>query len=181
MKSLARTAVAASCVAAAASSACAECPRDFRGIHDGDTLKTTIASLDSSMASSLGPSCGALGDLQAGAVLTTAASVTQGSPGDGCFNSLSLAPRALTTGSFEAAQGGGTTLRLPSGCTGDYAVYFQSSDPSSSFLDNSPTSLGPPWRLVRRFQTTADPSPCFPGVTPPLLCTDAFVGQNVRE
>ncbi|MBV9946634.1 MAG: hypothetical protein JOZ69_07290 [Myxococcales bacterium] len=172
---------AAACLLAAVAGACScGCPREFRGIHDGDTIATTIVANDSARALAVSPTpgCGSLGDLPEGAVLTSRASVSSTTNTGGCFEVLTLTPRALTTGIVSAAGSGRAALRLPDGCTGNVVVYFQSPSETSSFLDDGP---GAEWWLVRRFEVTGDPVACFGAMSPPAVCLDAFLGTNARE
>ena len=166
---------------------CRNCPKELRGISDGDTIETTIVSDDaavlaSARAGSSGtPSCGALGDLQPGAVLTSTASVVNDDGAESCFDVLTLTPRTLSTGAF-APMTSGATLTLPDGCTGQFDVYFQSSDLTSSFLDNDAGPDGQAaWWLVRRFQVEGDPALCFSTGPAPATCIDAFIAENVRR
>ena len=161
------------------------CPKDFRGIGDGDTIQTTVVSnvTAETLFGSTQPSCGDLGDLPASAVFTSVASVVADkNGGQSCFMILTIKPRTLTTGTFESTVSGTTVLKMQNGCTGQFDAYFQSSSEASSLLDNGAGSRDPSWRLIRRFQTTGDASLCFPGGTPaPATCVDAFVGQNIRK
>lgn len=127
------------------------------------------------------PSCGGLGDLPPGAVLTSTASVVNDQGAESCFDVLTMTPRALSTGTL-APMSSGATLQLPDGCTGQLDVYFQSPNEDSSFLDDDAGTDGQPgWWLIRRFQVEDDPTPCFPTVPAPATCIDAFIAENVRR
>ena len=157
------------------------CPKEFRGIHDGDTIQTTIVSNDSLGAfGNAAVTCGTLNDLPMGAVLTSKASVSAPSGSEGCFNELTLAPRTITTGTFTTTPVGSTQLQLPNGCTGLFVVYFQSPN-ESSFLDDGVTDAGVAWWLIRRFEVTGSPGPCFGDASAPGVCIDAFIAKNVRQ
>ncbi|HEY4016453.1 MAG TPA: hypothetical protein VGM06_24125 [Polyangiaceae bacterium] len=172
---------------AAATLDCQNCPKELRGISDGDTIETTIVSNDTAAVASVlaaggaTPSCGGLGDLPAGAVLTSTASVVNDQGAESCFDVLSLTPRTVSTGTLSPASTG-AVLQLPSGCSGQFDVYFQSPDDTSSFLDDDPSDGGQPaWWLMRRFEVEGDPSLCFSTGDAPATCIDAFLAKNVRR
>jgi hypothetical protein len=166
---------------------CQSCPKGLRGISDGDTIVTTIVSADEAALVSARsgadatPSCGDLGDLPPGAVLTSSASVVDDQGAESCFEVLTVTPRTLSTGTV-TPMSSGATLLLPDGCTGRIDVYFQSPNDTSSFLDSDPGDGGQAaWWLVRRFQVTGDPSLCFSTSLAPATCVDAFIAENVRR
>ena len=159
--------------------AACSCPSEYRGIHDGDTIETTISAIASEEVLGAGYGCGALGDLAAGTRLVTRASVVADhGGGNACFNILSLTPLSITTGSFEIQDDGTRVLRLADECTGRFSVNLQSSSPTSSFLDNSGS---PPWWLIRTFEVTANTAQCFPNGTLSATCMDAFTASNARQ
>jgi hypothetical protein len=170
---------------------CQDCPKEFRGISDGDTIETTIVSNDAAViatvlaAGGTTPSCGDLGDLPPGAVLTSTATVVNDQGAESCFDVLTLTPRTVSTGVL-AAESSGAMLQLSNGCAGQFDVYFQSPNDTSSFLDDDTAAEAadggqPGWWLVRRFQVEGDPSLCFPTTTAPATCFDAFIATNVRR
>jgi hypothetical protein len=163
-----------------------DCPDNFRGVHDGDVIQSTItgpytgASRQALFATSSGdtsipPSCGDLGDLPDGAVLTSTATLEE--PGDGCAYGVRLVPVGLSTGTLTPSASGGAHLQLPGGCAGTLQISFGSSSPDVSYIDNSAPAT---WWIVRAFQPQGDATLCFPGTTPPASCIDAFTAIDAR-
>jgi hypothetical protein len=155
------------------------CPRDVRGLHEGDTLHTTIVGpatgVDPGLLFGPGmapPSCHGLPDLPTGAVLTSVVKLL--GPGDDCADGVLLRPRSLTAAQITSTPDGPTVVQLASGCTGTIAVRLGSASASAGYLDDSAGT----WWLVRTFRPRGDPALCFPGGTPPVECSDAFAVRN---
>jgi hypothetical protein len=152
------------------------CGDTLHGIHDGDTIQTTIVARETRPVPgeveeySEGVSCGDLGDLVPGAVLVSGASLPQMS--EGCPSDVDLAAESLSTADIH-----GNSVTLPSGCAGYYQVEFETAA-DVSFLDNRLNDAGEPqWWLMREFIPNGDAGACPDTGT--YSCVDLFIAQNV--
>jgi hypothetical protein len=154
-------------------------------MRNGQTVQTTIVALERGparvallgAATTAPPSCGDLGDLPPGAIVTS--SVRFDPPADGCGNTLEIVPEALTTGALSDTGNGWATLTLPDGCVGTFDVELKtlsanSSIDDTSYLDNGLANGEPHWWLVRTFTPAA--GACASGKSG--ACSDAFVAKN---
>jgi hypothetical protein len=164
--------------------ACLNCPSELHGLHDGQTVETIIVALDTDLPPNamLAPSCGDLGDLPAGAIMTSR--VKFDLPADGCGSTLTIVPAALTTDAISDPDNSSATLTLPNGCAGTFSVAFTSfatntSTDDTSYLDNSRANGQPHWWLVRTFSPDATAASCVANKR--VYCSDAFVATNVER
>jgi hypothetical protein len=121
-------------------------------------------------------SCGDLGDLPPGAVLTWKGLFDP--PADGCGDTVDVYAVSLTTATVSDPNLSYATMTLPDGCTG--RVYFQietlGPDGSTSYLDNSLSNGEPHWWLVRSFAPELEGGTCMSGKS--VACADAFIAKT---
>jgi hypothetical protein len=159
------------------------CADNLNGIHNGDTIQTTIVALATGTVPGKGqpaiinpdadePSCGDLGDLVPGSVLVWSAYLN--TPSDGCPVAVILGVDSLSTANVED----GSTLTLPGGCTGQLYLSLGPDESSINFLDNHVNDAGvPSWWLLRAFAPRGEVGLCPAAVQ--KGCSDIFVAQNV--
>jgi hypothetical protein len=161
-------------VLAVASNGCllGDCPGNVHGIKRGETIMTTIIMMqDSPSAPGAWPTCGALGDLDPGTVITWNASLI--GPGDGCSDGVDLGITNVTSGAYSNFQ-----IELPNGCRGSWTLQLIANSPDARFTD-VPDPSAPSWSLKRTFSATTDPTSCWPGGSAPTTrCEDSFLAHN---
>jgi hypothetical protein len=166
---------------------CPAAPESVNGFANGQTVQTTIVaplpqiSMDGYYSAA---SCGSLGDLPPGAVVTWKADVVVdpiavgGCPGA----TFSAEPQGLSTGALTPGSpplAGTANVTLPSGCAGTFSIQFYG--PSlTSFLGSGATDAGVDWFMVRWFQLSVPSgSQCPVMAASGVACADAFSVTNV--
>jgi hypothetical protein len=182
--------------ASAGSSGCLfqrSCPNDVNGVRDGQVVQTTIVGPVSpaTAARVLGStvstqeSCGDLGDLPPGAVVTS--KMTTSGPSEDCDDTVLPTIQSLSTATIDSASPGYATITLPDGCSGVLQLQFATQGGSYLAAPSAPADGGlPSWWLVRSFRRAPDAGACAPDAGAlasdgglPAFCADAFLAQNV--
>jgi hypothetical protein len=156
--------------------ACGQCPSEINGIHNGDTLRTTIIGADPGPAP--GVPCVGLDDIVPGTTFTLSASGL-GNGGEECGEQvyLGIVSSSSPPGSLAADAGNEPTTTVGTdGCTGTYSLRFLASSPKASVFQGDPDGGPYQTRLERVFDParTGDSGACPIQTT----CTDDFVAST---
>jgi len=155
--------------------ACGQCPEVMNGIHNGDTLRTTIVGPYPGQAP--GVPCVALDDVAPGTTFTLSASGL-GNQGEECGDQVYLRIVSSTSppGSLATVTGNQPTTVGTDGCTGTYSLRFLAASPSASVFHDDPDGGPYQTRLERVFvpYRMGDSGACPIQAT----CTDDFVATS---
>jgi hypothetical protein len=156
--------------------ACGQCPSEINGMHNGDTLRTTI--LGPYPGPSSGVPCVGLNDIVPGTTFTLSASGL-GNEGEECGEQVYLAIVSSSSPPGSLAPDAGneaTTTVGTDGCTGSYIVRFEATSPKASVFHDDPD--GGPYQTY--FQRVFDPERMGDSGACPVqaTCTDDFVAST---
>jgi hypothetical protein len=153
-----------------------DCPNNVGGIEEGQQIETTIVERFAGFSGSSAPSCGELGDLEAGTNVTWQAHLAGSA--ETCDDDVNIHPKGLSSAELATTSSWTLppTLTLPSGCRGEWQLRFDFRSPNPKLL-GAVDSANPKWVLVRTFQAIDSAACADQGIARPS-CMDAFVAES---
>ena len=153
-----------------------DCPDNVHGVKDGQRFETTIIAPFAGDRSSRDASCGSLGDLDAGVVVTWTAA--NGGSAETCDFDVGLNISNVTSGELVKTFYLGYDLKLPGGCSGDWRLSLKALRDDADFSRALPDPAKPSWILERTFTPKGDLTSCPTALAAAPWCSDAFVAST---